>query len=131
MPRLEEHLRLAQQFRRFIEEANPLGLPGIQIELAVASCYWSALHYVDAVLALPEINKHPDSEGARIQILSKGGAVLSAVVKHQRFLKDRYDEIMYRGIRITVSDLNEAVLDSYRTVVQKMESVLRGQGKLR
>jgi hypothetical protein len=130
MPRLEEHLRLAQQFRKFLEEANPLRLPGKQIELAVASCYWSALHYIDAVLALPEINRHPDSEGARIQILSKGGAVLSAVVKHQRYLKDRYDDVMYRGIRITDSDFSEAVSDSYRNVVQKMENVLRGQQRL-
>ena len=129
MPTTPEHLRLAQQFRSFVEESNPLALPGKQIELAVAACYWSALHYIDAILAFPEVSKHPESEGERGRTLVALGH-MTKVIPHQRLLNDRYDDLMYRGRQITDIDFEFEVLDSYREVVATCERILRGHRDL-
>ena len=128
MPTTPEHLRLARQFRRFIEEANPLALPGEQIELAVAACYWSALHYIDATLAFREVGVHPESEGERRKVMSRFGT-LGEIIVHQRYLNDVYNDVMYRNRQITTHDF-EVVLDSYKEVVAKCERLLHRHGDL-
>lgn len=117
---------MALQFRKFVEEANPIQLPGRQIELAVAACYWSSLHYIDATLAFPEVNEHPDSDGLRRKIMSRLGH-LSSVIEHHRYLNDRYYDAMYRGQTVTDHDYRDEVFDSYREVVAKTERILRGK----
>ncbi len=129
MPTTPEHLRLALQFRRFIEEAAPLALPGTQIELAVAACYWSALHYIDATLAFHEVNEHPDSDGARRHVMSRLGH-LSSIIRHYRYLNDRYYDLVYRGRGITAQDFELEVLDSYGEVRAKCERILKGHSDL-
>ena len=129
-----EHLRLAQQFRRFIEEANPLALPGEQIELAVAACYWSSLHYIDALLAFPEVfpdeDRHPDRDGHRRKVMGRIGPMTRKLTRHYRFLNDKYYDLVYRGERITTNDFELEVIDSYKEIVATCERVLRSHGDL-
>lgn len=130
MPTTDEHLRLAQQFRTFVEKANPLALPGCQIELAVASCYWSALHYIDALLAFPEVNEHPDMEGKRQAVLRRSD-LFKPMIRPQMFLVDRYYDLMYRGRKITTIDYEDEVCETYKEVVEACERILQRTGRLR
>lgn len=118
MPSKKEHLRLAKKFHRFIDNLTPAELAE-NIELATAAAYWSGLHQIDAVFALPTINKHPESDGERIHLMLNGGTTMRGLFKHYRLLKDRYNEGMYLAQPLTEIDFDAEIREALSEIIAK------------
>ena len=124
MPSTNEHLDLARKLWQFVEDYPLAKLVEAQIEIAVASAYWSSLHHIDAVLALRVINKHPGADSERCREMTRLGGSMHGIVRYHRLLKDRYDEAMYRAQPITQIDFEAEIVEAHTEVRAKTERML-------
>ena len=90
MPSRDEHLERARQNEEF---AGSLDIDrAIQADWAVTILFYSALHYVDAYLAVKSY--HPPDHDARDSEIENNGS-LADIYKDYRRLKDRSREARY------------------------------------
>ena len=128
MPSRNEHLELAAKFQAFLEGLSTEQLEE-WLEMATAAAYWCALNQIDAVFALPEVNKHPGSDGERTREMNRSGGFQN-LVPHFRLLKDRYNEAIYRGQTGTVNDFRYEIVDSLNEIIGKTNRMLARKSPL-
>jgi hypothetical protein len=101
LPLKDEHISKAERNEQF---ANVVG-QGKFIEWAITILFYSALHYVDAVLAVSVI--HPDSHSQRDDAIGKNDTLMR-VRPEYRTLETLSQNSRYRSMKIEPSDLHEA-----------------------
>ena len=127
MPTAAEHVGLARRLREFFEESDPLTLPGKPLELAIAAAYWSSLHYIDAILANPDLDLHPAHDAERLYSIRAAGAGLKTYYRDYRELKTCYEDSIYRAVERTPDDLRLDIRPTFARIVERTREILGEQ----
>lgn len=101
MPVSAEHISKAERNEKFAETVSKTAY----IEWAVTMLFYSALHYVDAILAASAV--HPETHTQRGDAIGTN-PTLQAVRAEYRILETLSKNARYRAMKIEPSDLDEA-----------------------
>jgi len=110
MPASSEHKRKAEHNELFAKSIDG----GTNADWIVIALFYSALHYIDAFLALKGIHPvHHTGPGSRDNEIK---ASLSVIWNEYRYLKDESETARYETRTIRLEDVTADVLPDFETI---------------
>jgi hypothetical protein len=114
VPEKTQHLERAQENE---DLANTLDLErGVEVDWAIIMLFYSALHYIDSVLAIK--NRHPKNHGARDSDVENHGT-LNPIYNDYRRLKDASREARY-----SIPNFHKTQFPQFEKRFQKIKSLV-------
>lgn len=101
MPSKDDHLKQAQHNEQLADTLSK----GTYVDWAVTVLFYAALHYVDSILAVSQVN--PDTHGERQTEIERNDT-LKVIYKEFRYLQVMSRNARYLVARIDPSDWHEA-----------------------
>lgn len=110
MPSKDQHVEQAKHNEAFFESLVGVAPPRLYLDWEIATLFYAAVHYVDAILATKLVNGiHPRDHGARRDWVSRMPSDFSAISTQYLQLENRRRNAQYDLIKV-----NEANVKAYQ-----------------